>query len=101
MSFRDIEDAVGRDAAVDIALDAGGSSIYIPESPSARLHLPACMLPHEAALGRAFGGTTLYVPMANAECARVLAGRGVGHEDIRTRLRLSATALARILESGP
>ncbi len=97
----EIEQAAGREAAINLALERGGSELYFPSARhlGARPDHPLVLTlgSKDAALAVAgrLGGNLIYIPAARRACAAYLASGGLTIPEIAGRLGISRNAARR------
>ena len=93
----EIEELVGREKALDLALALGGQSIHVPraENMASDHPLAVALGGHAATVARRHAGECLYVPMARRELVVHLTAEGKGTADIAAILRISKSAVRR------
>ena len=96
----EVEAAVGREVALELALQFGGRDLHIP-SPDYLLSHPGHPLvrawgPETAVtLATALGSGPIYVPWARRDLVLHLAGAGRSTREIAARLRVSVATVRR------
>ena len=97
--LRTAADLSGDDAALALALEFGGQTIYFPKGAFRHGHPVSVSMGRAAAdaLCRSFGGERLYIPRARPQCARLLSREGIGPRVIAARLGTSVRTVLRYL----
>ena len=100
-ALAEIEQIVGRESAIEVALTYGGQRIYIPrEFDAASGSHPLCRLfavDVASAIAARFSGCVISVPLARRHVALHLAGRGLSSAAIAGRLGVSQRTAQRYL----
>lgn len=94
----EIAEIAGRDAALDLALALGGTSIYVPHADRLHpRHRLCAALSADAArrVAERFHGEILDIPLARRPLARRLMHRGLSNAVISQQLNLSLKTVRR------
>lgn len=95
--IRAIAQIAGLDAAMTLALEAGGTRIYIPQKASGSLLQSIVDVEAAEKICAEFGGERIEVPLVNNHLAVWLSNKGWSQEQIATRLRLCRRSVQYIL----
>ena len=95
----EIAEIAGRDAALDVALAFGGSTMHVPAPGRVCHHGLARVLGDERArlVAERFQGEQVYVPKANGASARRLRSQGLSTREIASRLGVSRRTVQRFI----
>ena len=97
----DIALLAGRGAALDLALKAGGTDLYVPKDLTDRHEHPIVLAigaaPELVKFAERYGGNRIYVPHARRALAVHLADRGIRTPDIASILGCSRASVRRYL----
>lgn len=94
----EIAEVADRKAALDLALNMGGATLYVPRPDHLGPEHPLSKaVGHESArkIAARFAGDSLYIPSAHRLLARHLYGQGVATADIAAQLGISKSAARR------
>ncbi len=97
----EIEAVAGRDAALEIALKAGGKDIYVSaRGAQSQAIVEAVGARAWAAIVARLGGETVHVPLARRALVRHLSAQGVGTAEIARRLHITQRTARRYRREG-
>ena len=99
----DLAEAVGAEAALDMALALGGESLHVPLPDNLRSGHPlaeAAGIENARRIAERFTGECLYIPKARRALVRRMARQGLGTAEIASRLGISKSAARRYRQGG-
>lgn len=101
----EIEECVGRDIAVRVAIELGGTELHVPSRAWLECHpdhrLVQLLSPAVAArLAEGLAGASEYVPLARRACAVWLAAQGCDTAEIARRLGIARPVARRYARGG-
>lgn len=95
-SLQSIAKVIGEEATFGLVMELGGTMVYVPaQAKSDTLLVRAIGQEAAGKLGRMFGGTHLDLPKASKALTLWLDAKGLPHNEIARRLKISAHTVSR------